>query len=1117
MDLFVSAGMDLPPTGGKTARARPGGSRSLRTPLFAFKVIEEARRKAAFTPTREQIEAAAEYARKAKKNFGKLTEEAVRPIFFSTILEKLLGYRTADPDAVYSLAFERPIRHGKVDVALGRFQDEQRVNEIVAPFEFKGPKTIDLDAPMPGRGRSPVQQAWDYAIDTPGARWVLVSNCLEIRLYGFGRGRDAYEVFDLTKLDDPEEHARLWLMLSEGQVLGGAVDALLQETDSAYRDVTEELYKQYSALRDRLIDFLVNTAEGPKVAALQAIEIAQKLLDRVLFIAFAQRTDLLPDRLLERAVKATNEFDPQPIWTNFRGLFRMVDRGHYDKAIPAYNGGLFAADPVVDALTLPDPLATDVAALGEWDYRREVPVTVLGHIFEQSITDIERLKSESRGEAPPPVSRRKREGVVYTPDMVTRFLVERTIGFTLRERFDAAWEHHACDRDEAGQLQFWRAHVAMLRGFTIIDPACGSGAFLVAAFDALAAEYQRAAKALEGFGEAIDFDIFDEIVTRNLFGVDLNAESVEITRLSLWLKTARRDHRLQNLENTIRVGDSLIDDKEYTSRPFDWRTAFPEAVDKGGFDVVLGNPPYVRMEFIKAVKPFLEKHYVVAADRADLYAYFFERGVRLLKPGGRLGFISSSTFFRTGSGENLRKFLTDGVGIECVVDFGDLQIFEGVTTYPAILTLRKDDGAGPIPPIEGEGGSRSEPGGVMDPCESNEPPPDGLRPSTSPQGGGRAPATMLEYLVIDEIPQELGRVFEERARKMPASRLTAGSWRFEEEPLAKLRDKIMRGRKTLGEVYGAPLYGIKTGRNDAFVIDTPTRDRLVKADKRSAELLKPFLRGEDVKRWRIEPQGFWLINTPKGKVDIEKYPAIRDWLLPFKPELEKRATKQEWWELQQAQLAYQPKFDAAKIVYQDIACQNPFSIENTGFFIGNTCYFLDHSDPELLTYLNSKIAWFFFSAVTNIARGGYLRLRTDFVEKLPVPELVEHTRKKLAALGETCAKAARERYAIQSAVRRRILDLAPPARAKLTGRLENWHTLSFAEFRAAVKQAFRVDIPLKERADWEAYLAENRARVLGLTTDIDAAERKIDKIVYALFDLTPDEITLLEASLAGQY
>ena len=178
-------------------------------------------------------------------------------------------------------------------------------------------------------------------------------------------------------------------------------------------------------------------------------------------------------------------------------------------------------------------------------------------------------------------------------------------------------------------------------------------------------------------------------MTRNLYGVDLNRELVEITRLSLWLKTARRDHRLQNLETTIRVGDSLIEDAAYAARPFDWRAAFPEVFANGGFDVVIGNPPYVRMELIKAVKPYLAAKYQVVSDRADLYAYFYERGVGLLKEGGRLGFISSSTFFRTGSGEPLRRLLSETTAIETIVDFGDAQVFAGVTTYPAILALRK--------------------------------------------------------------------------------------------------------------------------------------------------------------------------------------------------------------------------------------------------------------------------------------------------------------------------------------------------------------------------------------------------------------------------------------------
>ncbi len=1070
MNLFAASGIELP-RGGAGSRRSPS-PRSLRLPLFAYKVVEAARAKLAFAPSVEEIRIARDYARKARAGFARAKETAVRSSLVHDVLIGLLGYKGLDPERAYSLAEEESVARGAVDVALGRFDAEAR--EIAAPFELKGPTTHDLDAPMPGRGRSPVQQAWDYANDVKGAHWVLVSNCLEIRLYGFGRGRETYESFDLGRLDEPEEHARLYLLLAADRLLGGGLDELLRETDSAYRDITEELYRQYSALRDRLIDYIVNAADGPHLTSLAAIEPAQKILDRILFVAFAQRTDLLPDRLLERASKASNEFAPQPLWTNFTNLFRAIDKGNPSLNVWPYNGGLFADDPVVDRLVLPDALAGEVASLGQWDFRSEVPVTLLGHIFEQSVTDIERLKARARGEPDPAVTKRKREGVVYTPDMVTRFLVEKTIGVTLAEAFELFRARHGFGETaaEAAQIAFWGDYVERLRALTVVDPACGSGAFLVAAYDALHFEYARAAKALAALGAPLDFDVADEILARNLYGVDLNPESVEITRLSLWLKTARREHRLASLEETIRVGDSLIEDAAYTLRPFDWRAAFPEVFARGGFDIVVGNPPYVRMELLKAVKPYLAEHYAVASDRADLYAYFYERGLRLLREGGRLGFISSSTFFRTGSGERLRRHLIEGASIESVVDFGDAQIFGGVTTYPAILSMRKGD-AGP-----GE----------------------------------------IDYLVIEGAPpSDLGRAFRETARKMPRARLTAESWRVEEDALARLRDKIRVGRKTLGEVYGAPLYGIKTGLNEAFVIDTSTRDRLIARDPKSADLLKPFLRGEDVKRWRVEPEGLWLINTPKGKVDIEAYPAVRDWLLPFKPALEKRATKQEWFELQQSQLAYQPNFETAKIVYQDITLTNPFSIDDKSYFLANTCYFMPISDSSVLAVLNSSLVWFTLKAITNIARGGYLRLRTDFVERLPIPSIPPTARDRLSTLAQTCTDAAHTRHDIQSAVRRRLLDLAPPERRKLTGRLQDWHELDFSALRAEIKRAFRAEIPVKERGEWEAYLAENAARVKSHSAEIAAAEREIDAVVYALFDMSPEEIALLESSLEGQF
>ena len=458
----------------------------------------------------------------------------------------------------------------------------------------------------------------------------------------------------------------------------------------------------------------------------------------------------------------------------------------------------------------------------------------------------------------------------------------------------------------------------------IVDPACGSGVFLIMAFDFLKAELSRVndkiAKLL-GTDRHIQ-DLLDpdsEILTNNLFGVDVNVESIEIAKLSLWIKTARRGKVLDSLDKNLRVGDSLIEDSNfaYLEHAFTWETAFPEVFAEGGFDVVLGNPPYVRMELLKALKPYLEKRYEVVSDRADLFCYFYERGLRLLKTGGRLGYISSNTFFKTGSGKPLREYLLREATLEGVVDFGDLQIFEGVTTYPAILTMKR---------------------------------------GTAPKGHE------LRFWKAKALPEtNFQATWEKAAGPYPQAALGAGSWELENPALRALRNKIMEGKKTIKDVYGAPLYGIKTGLNGAFVIDNATKERLCAQDPRSAELLKPFLEGKDLKRWRAEPRGLWLIYIPKNRIEIDDYPAIRDWLVPFKVALEARATKQEWFELQQAQEAYAPHFKAAKISYPHFNAERNFSFEPLGAFSNDKSYLIPSDDRALLGLLNSRVLWFIVS------------------------------------------------------------------------------------------------------------------------------------------------------------
>lgn len=1019
-------------------------------------------------------------------------ETALHGNFKQRIICEVLGYQDFNDSGQWTVDVEAQIGAGSVDLAFGHFNQGER--RIIAPFELKGAKTKNLDAIMPGRAKTPVQQAWEYASDNAGTKWVLVSNYLEIRLYSYADGRQFYDTFDLAKLHDPAEFQRFMLLLSADNLLSGQTLAILEESRKEDRDITARLYADYRTLRSDLIG-AVRTAL-PEGDPLEAIRLGQTILDRVLFIAFAEDNGLLPDDSLLNAFQHRDPYNPKPVWQTFLGLFTAIDQGNEQLRIPRYNGGLFQPNATIDALAMPDQICEGFKRLAEYDFASEISVTVLGHIFEQSIADVEQLQAEALGEAPVEKKasgtsgRRKRDGVVYTPDYVARFIVDQTLGAHCKEIFADILGQYAAKGAKAddeviawksakAEKQAWAEYRDRLTALRIVDPACGSGVFLIMAFDYLRAELgQVNTKLAELEGKGMAGNLLDpdsEILTHNLFGVDVNSESVEIAKLSLWIKTARRGKVLDSLDANLCVGDSLIEDSSfaYRSHGFEWKTAFPDIFAAGGFDVVLGNPPYVRMELIKPMKPWLERRYEVVSDRADLYAYFFERGIKLLKPGGRLGFISSSTFFKTGSGAPLRDFLRAKATLETVVDFGDHQIFGGVTTYPAILTMR----AGTPPPGHG-----------------------------------------LQFWKIGEMPADsFADAFADAAKPFPQEALGRGSWELEDDALRALRHKITAGKPTLKQIYGSPLYGIKTGLNQAFVIDTPTKERLCRDDPRSAELLKPFLEGKDLKRWRAEPRGLWIIYIPKKRVRIDDYPAIREWLLPFKNKLEKRATKQEWFELQQGEVASTYDFSKLKIIYPEISQGAKFSFGPANFLPNKTVFSLFTDCSALLALLNSRLSWFYLGQVCTALRGGEWRLllQSIYVETLPIPFQTEAPKIDLGKLAEAAQAATEKRHNLQQAVTRRIPDLAAnPANAKLTGKLKEWWVLpDFATFQKEVEKALKAKIPLQERNEWENWITTSRAEIHALTAEITRLEAEINGKVYALFDLTPEEVTLLEANV----
>lgn len=1030
-------------------------------------------------------------------------ESAIRSAFIHKFFIEILGYVPFGSGSNQTIREEQNAGTGSADAALGFFSGGE--SRILAPVELKGADTPNLDAIMPGRHKSPVQQAWEYAADIPGRKFIVLSNMVEIRLYAYTHTRQVYESFNILELADSDEaYQRFRLLLSAENILGGHTEKLLAESLVAEKSITNRLYTDY---RDWRIHLILALAQHNQRPLTEIITHAQTILDRILFIAFAEDRELLPTKTIDSAYKLSNPLAPQPVWENFKGLFRAVDKGNAALGIPAYNGGLFKLDAAMDSLVVPDSACEIFKQLAEYDFASEVGVTVLGHIFEQSVSDLEELReltdleafklkaNEIHAKKSGVSGKRKNEGVVYTPDDITAFIVEQTLGGylnDLREQVRVAYldsksgvdgelryrKATAAEKKQTGNVRdaerlteflFWHHWRETLKTIKVVDPACGSGAFLISAFDLLDTEYRLVNEQIQAITGTRDlFDINREILNGNLYGVDLNPESIEISKLSLWLKTAQHGKPLQTLEANLRVGNSLIAEMnggaEFSERAFDWQGVFPDVFATGGFDVVLGNPPYVRMELLKPIKPYLEKHYRVASDRADLYCYFYELGVNLLKQRGRLGYISSSTFFKNGSGEPLRRLLLEKTVLHTIVDFSDVQLFEGVATLPAIVVLEKA-----LPKVD----------------------------------------SVMRALRLVEAPEAgLSISFERTSTLLLQSCFKLNAWRIEDDSSAQLREKLTKIYPSLKKIYGSPQYGIKTGCNDAFVIDRKTRDALIAQDPKSAELLKPALEGKDVKGWHLETQDLWMIYIPKSEIDIDNYPAIESHLLPFKKKLEGRATQQAWFELQQPQAAYRNDFAGKKIIYPEFSRHSAY-LDEVGYFINNKIFYLKGGFFELGLF-NSNAMWFLIKGLAPIVIGGSRELRAQYIETLPIPPASEVQKVEIATLAEACQRAAESRRDVQVAFQHRIVDLAPGGSAKLNTKLLNWWELDFAAFRAEVKKLFKQDIPLADRNDWESYLNQQRDILKNFTAQITQHETALNRAVYALFKLTPEEIALIE-------
>jgi len=969
-------------------------------------------------------------------NILEVIEEQYQGEFIRALFVDILGY-TAQPHPNFNLIREKKNETDakSADAAISIN------NQITAVIELKDHKTQDL--------KKVVVQAFGYKNNHKNCHYVVTSNFERLRFY-IDNAVDFIE-FDLFKLTF-DEFRRLWLCLSYESIAKNLPQEIKNQSLSNEDVITKQLYKDYSVFKRNLFDSIVLL--NPDYDKLLLFKKTQKLLDRFLFLLFAEDKELLPANSVKGTVEKWKKFNADPmndyqsLYSRFVKYFKLLDVGYKDSSteIYAYNGGLFANDDLLNQIRVEDAvLSENVLKLATYDYDTDVDVNILGHIFENSLNEIEQVANEITTGVKT-TSKRKQDGVFYTPRYITQYIVENTVGRLCEEKKtelgigEELFEYKRAEKRKQA-LKVFDSYREWLLHITIVDPACGSGAFLNMALDFLIAEHnwidlqQEKIAGLKGHYSMELSNIENTILENNLFGVDINDESVEIAKLSLWLRTAKPHRKLNSLNNNIKCGNSLIDDPAVAGeKAFDWHKEFPQIFAKGGFDVVIGNPPYVSAIDIKKYLPtveynFLKSKFITAKGTVDLYIYFFEKGLSILKKGAYLSYITPNRFLSASYGAALRELLIFNYKIENLTDYSDKIVFPDASTYPVISFIKNE--------------------------------------------------------TVDNYTIKTGK-FDEKTKQLI----------YKDVPSSKL--------KILDEYILGFLLNDKLEITEKIISICESLDRVGKINATSTAK-----EADDYSILINNENGLKLINT--GTID----PYFTNWGVTYmtdkgekyiKPYL---STTNDIISKNRVSLYSSPKIIISKIGLQ---CEAFYDQGGDYASINTNCIHSFQNDylPEyLLCWLNSRLYNYLFECLFDGLRmsGGYLLYSAPNLKNTYILKASKQQQKPFISKANLMLTLNTDLQEISQKFQRmlqRKFELE-----ELPGKLQNWYLLSYKEFIAELGKK-KVKLTLAQEAEWEEFFTTEKAKALEIKKQIDDTDKEIDRMVYALYDLTEEEVGIVE-------